>query len=177
MSFAQPIWTRFLPKAFVLGLARVGPLGRMRFAPGTWGSAGGVLFQLVVFHTLGPLLTLLVLAPLIWIGAAVCGEAEFRLGRRDPGEVVLDEFLAMPLCFLGWPVLAIVLPAGWGPWPILVAGFVVFRVYDILKPFGIYRLQELPGGWGVMVDDLAAALATCGTLHALVWAWQRWGGV
>ncbi|WP_404422750.1 phosphatidylglycerophosphatase A [Nibricoccus sp. IMCC34717] len=175
MSLSQPIWTRFLPTPFVLALARVGPLGRMRRAPGTWGSAGGVLLQLVVFHPFGPLLTLLLLAPLVFLGAALCGEAEFRLGRRDPGEVVLDEFLAMPLCYLGWPALTVVLPAGWGPWPILVAGFALFRLFDITKPFGINRLQALPGGWGVMVDDLAAALATCATLHGLVWAWQHWG--
>ena len=41
----------------------------------------------------------------VYVAIAICGEAEFRLGRRDPGEVVLDEFVAIPLCFLGWPAL------------------------------------------------------------------------
>lgn len=53
----------------------------------------------------------------------------------------------------------------------LLAGFALFRFFDIAKPWGIARLQRLPGGWGVVVDDLAAALATCATLHLGVWLW------
>jgi len=108
--------------------------------------------------------TLLLSAVGIYIAIGVCGEAEFRLGRRDPGEVILDEFVVMPLCFLGWPVLAVNLPN----WVIFLAGFALFRFFDIIKPFGIKRLQTLPGGWGVVMDDVAAALAACATLHALV---------
>ena len=52
---------------------------------------------------------------------------------------------------------------------IFVAGFLLFRFYDILKPLGIARLQTLPGGWGVVADDVAAALAACATLHIAAW--------
>ncbi|MCX6943233.1 MAG: phosphatidylglycerophosphatase A, partial [Opitutales bacterium] len=82
----------------------------------------------------------------------------------------LDEVVAMPLCFLGWPALAGSLPV----WAVLLAGFALFRFYDILKPLGIRRLQDLPGGWGVVVDDLAAALASCATLHAGLGLWRLW---
>jgi phosphatidylglycerophosphatase A len=54
----------------------------------------------------------------------------------------------------------------------LLAGFGLFRLFDILKPFGISRLQSLPGGWGVVADDLAAALAACATLHGVVALWS-----
>jgi phosphatidylglycerophosphatase A len=100
-----------------------------------------------------------------YVAVAVCGEAEIRLGKSDPGEVILDEFVAMPLCFLGAPRLLQIAPA----WEVLLAGFAVFRFFDIAKPLGIRRLQSLPGGWGVVVDDLAAALATCATMHAAAW--------
>jgi phosphatidylglycerophosphatase A len=90
-----------------------------------------------------------------------------RLNKRDPGEVILDEVVAMPLCFLGWWQLLTVWPA----WSVLLAGFLLFRVYDIVKPFGIRRLQALPGGWGVVIDDTVAALAACGTLHLAAWVW------
>jgi phosphatidylglycerophosphatase A len=171
MSFAHPIWPRFLPTGTVLAIATVGPVGRLRKAPGTWGSLAGLMYQLVFFHDLGPILAAILSLPGIWFAVAMCGEAEFRLGRRDPGEVVLDEFVVMPLCFLGWPAMLRHLPdAAWaGPWITLLAGFVVFRFFDILKPLGIAKLQTLPGGWGVVADDAAAALATCGTLHGAAW--------
>jgi phosphatidylglycerophosphatase A len=81
--------------------------------------------------------------------------------------VILDEFIAMPLCFLGWRALPAVLPT----WAVLLAGFALFRLFDIWKPLGIRRLQALPGGWGVVADDLVAALAACATLHITLWAW------
>jgi phosphatidylglycerophosphatase A len=56
-----------------------------------------------------------------------------------------------------------------GGWPVVLAGFVLFRIYDIKKPFGISRLQNLPGGIGCVADDLAAALAACVSLHLLLY--------
>jgi phosphatidylglycerophosphatase A len=169
MSFGHPIWPRFLPSQTVLTIATVGPVGRMRHAPGTWGSFAGLMYQLVFFHYL-PVVGSLVFSALgVWFAMAICGEAEFRLGRRDPGEVVLDEFVAMPLCFLGWPAMAGVLPNWAAPWLVFIAGFLLFRLFDITKPLGISRLQDLPGGWGVVMDDVAAALVTCGLLHASAW--------
>ena len=107
----------------------------------------------------------------IWFAVGICGEAEFRLGKRDPGEIVLDEFVVMPLCFIGWPMIAAVLP-GWAePWVVYGAAFALFRFFDITKPLGIAKLQDLTGGWGVVIDDVAAALATCGTMHVAAAAW------
>ena len=74
----------------------------------------------------------------------------------------------MPLCFIGWQWL----PAEWverWPWAIFLGGFALFRLFDIAKPFGIARLQSLPGGWGVVADDFAAALASCASLHLVGW--------
>ncbi len=162
----------------VLAMATLGPLGRRRRAPGTWGSAAGLLYFTVFFWPLGfapwaALWTLLFSLPGLYLAVALCGEAEFRLGRRDPGEVILDEFMAMPLCFLGWSALA--RPHGlWPPWAIFVAGFLLFRLFDIAKPLGIRKLQDLPGGWGIVVDDAAAALAACAVLHLSSWAWRAW---
>lgn len=87
------------------------------------------------------------------------------LGQTDPPSVVLDEIVAMPFCFAGW--LAI---RGWpesspfqalftnsGPWWSLGI-FAAFRFFDILKPWPIRQSQALPGGWGVTLDDLLAAV-------------------
>jgi len=169
MSWSHPIWPRFLPTKTVMALATVGPAGRLRPGPGTWGSVAGLLYQLLFFHQLGLIASIVLILLSMWFAIGICGEAEFRLGRRDPSEVVLDEFVAMPVCFLGWPGLQI---EGWPPVVIFVTGFLLFRLFDITKPFGISRLQDLPGGWGVVIDDIAAALVSCGVMHGAVALWR-----
>lgn len=178
MIRGQPVWPKFLPTSWVVGLATLGPVGRVRRGPGTAGSAAGLLYFTVFFATLPAAhawwLTILLSLPALYLAVAICGEAEFRLGQRDPGGVVLDEFVVMPLCFIGWQWL----PAEWtadGRWAVFLGGFALFRLFDIAKPFGISRLQSLPGGWGVVADDVAAALVSCATLHAAAWAWLTWG--
>ena len=176
MKLPQPIWPRLLPSSLVLAIATLGPLGRRRRAPGTWGSAAGLLYFTVFFWPLGfwpwsAWWTLVLSLPGLYLAVALCGEAEFRLGRRDPGEVILDEFTVMPLCFLGWPALA--RPLGpWPAWAVFIAGFLLFRLFDIAKPLGIRKLENLPGGWGIVADDVAAALATCAVLHGAACAWK-----
>lgn len=173
----QPQWPKFLPTAWVVSLATLGPVGRVRRGPGTAGSVAGLLYFTLFFAPLPSAhawwLTLLLSVPAIYLSVAICGEAEFRLGERDPGKVVLDEFVVMPLCFVGWHHL----PATWvndAPWAIFLGGFVLFRLFDIAKPLGISRLQSLPGGWGVTADDVAAAFASCATLHLGGWLTQIW---
>ena len=169
MSFLkQPIWPRFLPTKWVVACATVGPVGLMRKAPGTWGSVAGLIYFITLFAgRMGDVGVLLFSAVGFYFSVALCGEAEFRLGERDPGKIVLDEFVAMPLCFLGWSRFAGVVPN----WAVFLAGFALFRLYDIAKPFGISKLQDLPSGWGVTVDDTAAALAACATMHLGFYAW------
>lgn len=167
MIFEQPRWTKKLDTSVVLGWATLGPIGTRMPAPGTWGSLVGVLYFVVGFHSMSVVDNLIVSGIGAYLAIALCGEAELRLQRKDPGEVILDEVVAMPLCFLGWDWLLGSFPA----WGVLLAGFVLFRVYDIFKPWVINSLQDLPGGWGVVLDDTAAALATCATLHLAHVVW------
>jgi len=168
MKWEQPNWPRFLPTRTVLAFATLGPLGRRLPAPGTWGSLAGLMYFTLFFYPLSLFAALLLSAVGVYLAVGLCGEAEFRIGRKDPGEVILDEFVAMPLCFLGWRYLLVVAP----PWAVFLSGFALFRLFDIVKPFGIRRLQSLPGGWGVVIDDVVAALATCSTLHLGAWLWR-----
>ncbi len=174
MKLEQPIWPRFLSSRLVLALATLGSLGRGRRAPGTWGSAAGLLYFTVFFWPLPGFWPALFSLPGLYLAVALCGEAEFRIGRRDPGEVILDEFAVMPLCFLDWRAVVRVLPSWAAPWAVFVAGFLLFRLFDITKPFGIRKLEDLPGGWGIVADDVAAALAACLVLHGAAWAWTAW---
>lgn len=154
-------WTNFIPAEWVIGLATLGPVGRIRHAPGTWGSVAGLALYAVLFHHLD-FLGFIFFAALLSYGAmAICDAAERRLQMRDPGMIVLDEFVAVPLVFFGLSGAVESL----GGWPVLLAGFALFRLFDVLKPFGIARLQNLPGGIGCVADDLAAGAASCLCLH------------
>jgi phosphatidylglycerophosphatase A len=137
-------------------------------APGTWGSLAGVLYALVFFRRLGWEQTIVWTAIMSLVAVYVTGEAARRLGKTDPGEVILDEFVVMPLVFLGWHAGY---PGRLPDWAVVLAGFAAFRFFDILKPLGISRLQDLPGGWGIVADDFVAALASCATLHLGAWFW------
>jgi len=163
MRLQQPSWPRFLPTWWVVNMATLGGVGRVLPAPGTWGSLLGLAYAagLVLGMELGVMGVLAISTVASYLAVSICGEAEVRLGRSDPGEIILDEFVAMPLCFLGWSELTM----GFSTAVVLLAGFTFFRFFDIVKPLGISQLQRWPAGWGVVVDDLAAALVTCGVLH------------
>jgi len=153
------------PGNWVAAVATLGPIGQKLPAPGTWGSLAGLLYFRVFFTRVNTWENIGISVVAAVIAAWFCGMAEVVLGKKDPGEVILDEFVAMPLCFLFWPTLV----QRWPVWAVLLGGFALFRFYDILKPLGISRLQNIKGGWGVVIDDTAAALAACATLHVLVW--------
>ena len=160
------------PDRAVTGLCTVGPVGYWGKAPGTNGTAVGLALYTVFFFPLGQVSQVFLALVLVAIGWAFCDEGERRLNKRDPGEIILDEVVAVPVCFLG---LKPFMPQTGHVWAYMVLGFLLFRLVDILKPFGIDRLQRYRGGAGVVLDDLAAALAVNLILRVLVFAYQQGG--
>ena len=160
MKLPNPL--KFLPDGPIIFLCRCGPVGTWGRAPGTSGSVLGlVLFTLCYFRL--PFLSQLGLTLILaLVAVALCDEGERRLQKRDPGEIILDEVVAVPLCFLG--IDALWTQTGY-VWIYMIIGFILFRLFDIVKPFGIKRLQNYPGGIGVVLDDLAAAVATNRTIR------------
>ena len=155
------------PKA-ILFLATLGPIGQKCPAPGTFGSLAGVLLLSILFFTtnLSFLQIGLVFIPLILLGIPLCSQAEEITGKSDPGEIIWDEFTSIPLVFLGLPnsierenTLEITF------W--LILGFVLFRIFDIIKPLGIKKIQHIGRGLGVMIDDVLAALYSAIALHLI----------
>jgi phosphatidylglycerophosphatase A len=139
-------------------LATVGGLGDLLPAPGTTvGSLAGVLLYWAAARLLPQpawVVALGGLAVLLPLSVWACGAEATRRGQVDPGPVVLDEVVGQ------WLAVAVVaLAQGKGPsLPELAASFVLFRVLDVTKPWPIRNLERLPGGWGIVADDLAAAL-------------------
>ncbi len=151
----------------MLWIAQGFGVGRIPVAPGTFGSLVGVLWFGLLLAT-GSLWVLALgtfcgIALSVWL----CGQAERILGHKDPGSVVLDEIAAMPVCFLGWVGIEI-WKSGSMPgvfdffseksWPLVLGVFAAFRFFDIFKPWPVRESQALPGGWGVTIDDLLAAI-------------------
>jgi phosphatidylglycerophosphatase A len=117
-------------------------------APGTAGSLVALLILWLVPFSRPGLVLFLVIVTLAGTWAAHV--AEEALGTKDPGAIVIDEVAGMTLA-----VVALPLPFTASA---LALGFVLFRVFDVVKPFPAGRAQSLPGGFGVMVDDLVAGL-------------------
>lgn len=170
------LFMRQLPDRLIIGLCTCGPIGHWGKAPGTNGTLVGLLLYTAVFYPAGWFAEIILSILLIGLALVICDEGERRMQKRDPGEMILDEVVAVPLCFLG---LKGMMATGNGIWIYMVAAFVLFRVFDILKPFGIKRLQHYPGGIGVVVDDLAAAVATNITIRLFVLAFSvgGWGNL
>lgn len=131
-------------------VATLGPLGRMPKAPGTWGSLGAILAAPWLFLPFSLPIRGVILLLILVAGTWAAQRMEQILGRKDPGCVVVDELLGQWMTLLPFAVLSF--------WHLL-AGFVLFRIFDISKPWPV-RLAEkrIPGGLGVMVDDCLAAI-------------------
>ncbi len=149
--------------------------GRLPIAPGTWGSVVGVGWTWALVSTGSVAWFVFGTAALLAAAVWVCDRAEKILGQHDPGSVVLDEIAALPVCFLPVAVMEVLVRGGldpvghFGHLPVglgLIAGFALFRLFDIWKPGPIRVAQRLPGGLGVVADDFFAALSV-----ALVLPW------
>jgi phosphatidylglycerophosphatase A len=127
-------------------------------APGTFGALLGLLPALGLhFAALHPAIEAAILVGLLAAAVAVSGRAQHALGRADPPEIVVDEFVSVP-------VTLFLVPFAW-PWWVL--GFALNRVLDVLKPPPIRALQRLPGGWGIVADDVAAAVVANAVVQVL----------
>ncbi len=126
--------------------------GLLRPGPGTYGSIAAVIVWFVVArHSPGhllPLVTLSMAAAATALGIPAATRVARESGRKDPQIVVIDEAAGQ------WLTLTFCLPA----MPFALIGLVCFRVFDIWKPWPIRRLESLPEGTGIVVDDLAAGV-------------------
>ncbi len=159
--------------SFALRACTTFGLGYLRPASGTWGSMPPVAIAGVLLLASAPAwaitLTMAVIAiAFTWACIAGGDEAEARFNRKDPGQVVADETAGMALAMLWLPAQAFESPQI--AIFTLVLCFLVFRILDILKPWPINGLQRIPGGWGIVIDDLLAGLLTLGIVHAAAWA-------
>ena len=151
-------------KRLAVAVASFGYVGFFPIAPGTAGSLAALpLFALIRWMGM-PALELGAILAVFVIGVWAASQTEVALGRKDPGVVVIDEVLGMLI------TLAL-LPASI---PVVILGFLLFRVFDVIKPYPAAQLEHLHGGLGIMADDAVAGLYSYLLLRLCIWLVPAW---
>ena len=146
-------------------VATVGYCGYFPIAPGTVGSAAGLLFYALVWWSGSALVEIGLIVGLFAAGVWAGTTAERYFGGVDPGPIVLDEVVGMLI------TLAFIPGLGWSG---ALAGFFLFRLFDVIKPYPANRFEQLHGGLGVMADDAMAAVYANLSLRFLLWVAPGW---
>ena len=140
-------------------LATVGPVGRLRPAPGSWGSAAALVIAAGLAQFADWTLEIATLVICV-LGVRAAEIYDRESGSKDASEIVIDEVAGQ------WITLLAV-PLDWRWW---IAAFITFRLFDILKPGPVRLAERLPGGYGVMADDIVAGALAAVCLLILQWA-------
>jgi len=130
-------------------------LGKLPYAPGSWGSLGTIVLWL--FLPVDYLIHSTVILFLFIIGVYYSKQAAEKLKIHDPSEVVIDEAVGMGISIFMLPHSFI----------LYFIAFCLFRVFDIFKPSFIFHIQNFPGGWGIMLDDVLAGFFTLAIVTGL----------
>lgn len=150
-----PLWATLIATFF--------GAGRMRPGPGTWGSAAAVLLWAALAYQLSPSLqtpALIALAALVTIiGIPAATQVARASHTEDPQFVVIDEVAGQWIALIAVPI----------GWKTLLAGFILFRAFDIVKPPPVRQLEALPEGWGIMLDDVMAGIYAFAVMHLLLY--------
>ena len=149
-----PLWAT--PIATFFGV------GRLKPGPGTWGSAATVLLWALISSQIPAAsrtwATIAAAIVITLIGIPAATRVALASGLKDPQFVVIDEVAGQLVTLIGVPLT----------WKTFLAGLILFRVFDILKPPPVRQLESLPEGTGIVVDDLAAGLYALAVMHLLL---------
>ena len=133
-------------------------LGKVKLIPGTFGSLAGLAIWFLIADLSLPTY-LIVVAISGLCGVFICGAAAKKMGVHDHGGIVWDEFVGLWIAMTALPV----------SWTSVLLGFGLFRFFDIIKPWPISWIDKnLTGGWGIMLDDVAAGAAASLTIYMLM---------
>ena len=136
-------------------------IGYFPVAPGTAATAAGIGLAFLLKDNPGLYASTIIV--LFALGVYCSTHVEKALGKKDPGIVVIDEVVGTMIAMIGMPF----------GWPVAICGFFLFRAFDMFKIYPINRLEALPGGWGIMLDDVMAGVYTYIVLSIAV----RWAGL
>lgn len=151
---AALLWARLIATFFGVGCVKP--------APGTWGSLATVLIWWLASSRIPAAdrtwATIVAAAAVTLIGIPAATRVARAYGKKDPQFVVIDEVAGQLVTLIAVPLA----------WKTFLAGLILFRIFDIWKPFPIRRLERLPEGTGIVVDDLGAGLYALVVMHLLL---------
>ena len=140
-------------------VSTVGGIGLIPVAPGTWGSLAAVPVGWLIMDSLGVVGLLTAIAAIFALGLWASGRHAARAGEHDPGSCVIDEVVGQLIVIAALPP---------DPW-YLAGGFVMFRLFDIIKPWPTSLVdRRVPGGLGIMLDDVVAGLQAAAVMMVIV---------
>ena len=128
-------------------------VGFFPVAPGTAATIAGICLAFML--KLNLVLYISVTIILLVLAIPACSYLEKIIGKKDPGMLVIDEVVGVLIAFIGLPL----------SWPVVISGFFLFRALDMFKIYPINKFESLPGGLGIMMDDVMAGLYTNIALH------------
>ena len=149
-----PLWASLVATFF--------GIGKLRPGPGTWASAATVLLWAAAAHFMRPELRIVVaivsVFAVVIIGIYAATAFARATGVKDPQSVVIDEVAGQLIALIAVPL----------SWKFFLAGFILFRAFDIVKPPPVRQLEALPEGAGIVLDDVAAGLYALAIVHFLL---------
>lgn len=141
-------------KALGIYFSTLGPIGYIPYFPGTWGALTATILAPFVFLPLSLFSRILILLLIFFAGAITSNLSEQHFKKKDPSAVIIDELGGQFLTFIALIQVNIFL---------LLAGFIIFRIFDIVKPWPVNKSEQwLPKGFGIMLDDYVAGI--CGAI-------------
>ncbi|HYO24933.1 MAG TPA: phosphatidylglycerophosphatase A [Lacipirellulaceae bacterium] len=130
-------------------------------APGTVAGLWGIGLAYLVDKAPNLEVQAALIAALLLATVGICGIAARAMGdAEDPQPITLDEITVLPIVFLGVGTLS---------WQVVLAGFLLFRLFDVMKPGLVRHAEKLPGGWGIVADDVVAAGLAWAVLRGVLW--------
>jgi len=139
-------------------LATCFKIGHLPIAPGTWGSLAAIIGWWLWLQYLDPLVFIILIITIFTIGVFTTNIIIDHTGEKDPSRIVIDEVAGQWLGLLMLPDDRLY----------IAGAFILFRLLDIIKPWPIRQLEQLPKGWGVMLDDMLAGLLTLGLIQGVI---------
>jgi len=143
-------------KTFIKWIAVGFGTGWSPVMPGTVGTLVGLPIAWGLMQVQGAGMQAMICGALTLLAIPVCETGERIIGGKDPGCIVADEYLTLPITVIGLT----------SPWALL-SGFILHRIFDITKPPPIRQLQHIHGGFGIVIDDFLAALIALGLNHLI----------